>query len=212
MRYKNVIFDMDGVLIDNSEGIIGCAREAVKALGLRDLSDAEYRLFIGPALMYSLKTYAGATEEESERGFEIYRKAYFAHGIDEYRVYDGVEDALIELTQAGVKCTVASGKPIASVHRILETSGLGKYFVRAEGSVKPKKYSDKTPQTLAAIVCTPAVMVGDRIFDITAAKNAGIDSIYARYGFCVPGETDGENPTFEIDSPRDIPAIVLGKR
>ena len=74
MRYRNVIFDMDGVLIDNSEGIIDCARETVKTLGLKDLSDDEYRLFIGPALMYSLKTYAGASEEESERGYQIYRK------------------------------------------------------------------------------------------------------------------------------------------
>ena len=97
MRYRNVIFDMDGVLIDNSEGIIDCARETVKTLGLKDLSDDEYRLFIGPALMYSLKTYAGASDEESERGYRIYRKLYFVRGIDKYRIYDGVEGTQAEL-------------------------------------------------------------------------------------------------------------------
>ena len=211
MKYRNVIFDMDGVLIDNSEGIIGCARETVRRLGLPDLTDEQYRLFIGPALMYSLKTYAGATEEESERGYKIYRELYFARGIDEYRVYDGVEDTLAELTAAGVKCTVASGKPIESIRRILETSGLGKYFLRFEGTEKPKKYSDKTKQILAAIVDEPAVMVGDRVFDLAAAKNAGLDSIYALYGFCAPGDTDEIKPKYEISNPREIIDIALGR-
>lgn len=209
MRYRNVIFDMDGVLIDNSAGIISCARETVKALGLRDLSDDEYKLFIGPALMWSLKAYAGATEEESERGYEIYRKLYFGRGINEYVVYDGVEDALKELIAAGVKCSVASGKPAESVRRILATSGLGKYFVRAEGCEKPKKDSDKVRQLRLALADEPAVMVGDRIFDIEAAEAVGIDCIYAEYGFCVPGETDGRRPAFYAKTPRDIADIVL---
>lgn len=210
MRYRNVIFDMDGVLIDNSEGIIGCARETVSRLGLPELTEEKYRLFIGPALMYSLRTYAGATDEESERGYAIYRQLYFEKGIDQYRVYDGVEDALKALTAAGVKCTIASGKPIESIRRILDTSGLGKYFLKFEGTEKPKKYSDKTKQTVAAIVDTPAVLVGDRVYDLAAAKNAGIESIYALYGFCAPGDTDEIKPAFKITDPREIPDIVFG--
>ena len=209
MRYRNVIFDMDGVLIDNSEGIIDCARETVKTLGLKDLSDDEYRLFIGPALMYSLKTYAGASDEESERGYRIYRKLYFERGIDEYRIYDGVEETLAELNAAGVVCTIASGKPVESIKHILDRSGLMKYFARYEGTIKPKKYSDKTAQTIAAIADRPAVMVGDRVFDLRAAAGAGIDSIYALYGFCVSGDTDEIKPTFTVKDPRGIADIVL---
>ena len=209
MRYRNAIFDMDGVFIDNSEGIIGCARRTVLELGLPDLPDETYRLFIGPALMYSLKTYAGATEEQCEEGYKKYREYYFARGIDEYRVYDGVEEMLQTLTEAGVKCTVASGKPAESVRRILGTSGLGKYFLRAEGSDRPKKYSDKTKQILAAVVDEPAVMIGDRVFDLLAAKIAGVDSIYALYGFCAPGDTDEIKPTFEAADPHEITDIVL---
>ena len=61
MRYRNAIFDMDGVLIDNSEGIMYCARYAISRLGLDVPGDDVLRKFIGPALIYSLKTYAGAT-------------------------------------------------------------------------------------------------------------------------------------------------------
>lgn len=209
MRYRNAIFDMDGVLIDNSAGIIRCARETLKALGLRDLTDDEFRLFIGPSLMYSLKTYAGATDEQCARGYSIYRELYRSRGIDEYRVYDGVEDALADLASAGVACTVASGKPTESVARILETSGLAKYFVRYEGSPAPNRHSDKTAQILAARVCEPAVMIGDRVFDLEAARNAGTDSIYALYGFCAAGDTDEIKPTFTAATPREIADIIL---
>lgn len=178
-------------------------------LGLPDLPDETYRLFIGPALMYSLKTYAGATEEQCEEGYKKYREYYFARGIDEYRVYDGVEEMLQTLTEAGVKCTVASGKPAESVRQHTRNGRGWESISCARGRTRPKKYSDKTKQILAAVVDEPAVMIGDRVFDLLAAKIAGVDSIYALYGFCAPGDTDEIKPTFEAADPREITDIVL---
>ena len=209
MKYKNVIFDMDGVLIDNSEGIKYCVRKAISELGLKELSDGELTKFIGPALMYSLKEYAGATDEQSEQGYLIYRKYYLEKGIKMYRLYDGVRETLAELNAHGVRCSVSSGKPIECVNIILGDSDTAKYFEKAAGSVKAKKYSSKDAQMREAVLERPAVMVGDRVFDLEAAKNADVDCIYARYGFGDESDTAVYKPKFYIDSPREIIEIVL---
>lgn len=89
-----LIWDMDGTLIDSSEGILGSVRLTVQELGLPPVPETRIREFIGPPLQHSFHRLCGLPEAEAQRATEIYREHYAAQGIRQARVYDGLLDAL----------------------------------------------------------------------------------------------------------------------
>lgn len=200
---------MDGVLIDNSEGIMHCARYAIGELGLPVPGDDVLRKFIGPALIYSLKTYCGATDEQAERGLNLYRGKYLESGIGMFRLYDGIFDTVRALAAAGVRCSVCSGKPQECVDIILDTAGMTKFFEVTAGTVFPARVSNKDEQMKKALLDRPALMVGDRVFDLECAYNAKLDCVYATYGFGDADDLAVYKPTYFADKPQDIMEIVL---
>ena len=60
-----------------------------------------------------------------------------------------------------------------------------------------------------AVLARPALMVGDRVFDIECAANAGADCAFARYGFGDESDYAGMQPKYFIDRPTDIIPLVL---
>lgn len=64
MRYKNIIFDLDGTLLNTSEGIKDAVRFTIKKMGYRNLEDNEIDSFIGPPIQNSLINHFGCTTEE----------------------------------------------------------------------------------------------------------------------------------------------------
>lgn len=212
MRYRNAIFDMDGVLIDNSEGIMYCARYAISRLGLDVPGDDVLRKFIGPALIYSLKTYAGAADEQAERGLYLYREKYLTEGIKMYRLYDGIREAAERLHDSGVRLSVSSGKPQECVDEILRTSGMTELFELTAGTVFPARVSSKDEQMKRAVLERPAVMIGDRVFDLECAENARVDCIFAKYGFGDESDLRGHTPVFIAEKPADIADFILSDK
>ena len=209
MRYKNVIFDMDGVLIDNSEGITSTAKYAIEKLGLPVPEMSTLRKFIGPALVWSLQEYCGATEEQAMLGLKIYREKYLVTGIKQFVLYDGVYDTVKALFEAGVRLPVSSGKPIECVNNILVQSGMTKFFEVTAGTTFPAKVSHKDEQMKKAVLDRPALMVGDRVFDLECAKKANVDCAFARYGFGDASDYAEIKPKYFIDKATDLLAIVL---
>ncbi len=210
MRYSNVIFDMDGVLIDNSAGIMHSVRYALGVLGVPVPGESVLRKFIGPALVWSLRTYCGLSETDAERGLKIYREKYVAEGINMYRLYDGVYDTVKALADGGVKLSVASGKPQVFLDKILETSGMTRFFERTAGVDFTEKESSKAAQIRRALVSRPALMVGDRVFDIDCARGERVDCAFAKYGFGDESDYAEHKPEYFIDKPGDLLGIVFG--
>ena len=212
---KLVLFDFDGTVIDNSEGIFNCIRYSLDELGLPVPEEAVLRRFVGPSLFDSFRTYCEDDEEQAKLFVATYRERYAPVGFTECRLYDGMEKLLRRLKAEGYCVAVCSGKPYDFVVKISKMLGLydvfDGYFCPGFAPVD----SDKAGLILTAVehfgvTKEETLMVGDRRFDIEAAKKAGVASLGVRYGFAEPGELETAGADAIVASVDEIDKYLTG--
>lgn len=179
----NVLFDFDGTLFDTFQGISRCINEALVKTGRPPLPLEVLKHFLGPPIFASLKTYAGLDGEEAEETVRLFRQEYESAGVYESRPYDGIGQLLQQLYDRGVTLGVASSKPLGSIEALLNKHDLKKYFTRVCGADKAERSDDKRKLIMGAMIERDAVMVGDRKFDMAAAKALGLRAVGVTYGF-----------------------------
>jgi phosphoglycolate phosphatase len=79
---KSVIFDLDGTLLDTSEGIISSVEKMIDHFGYKKLTRAELETFIGPPISKSVIRIYGLSYEEALEAMKYYRVVYKAEPED----------------------------------------------------------------------------------------------------------------------------------
>ncbi|NLW21245.1 MAG: dTMP kinase [Clostridiales bacterium] len=184
MKYKAVIFDLDGTLTDSAPGILEGVVYALTQMG-RPLPDqSTMRRFLGPPLMVSFTSFLGMTEDEASQAQDIYRDFYLEQAALNNSVYPGVRALLQALKRQGAYLGVATHKPLKPSLHILEHFGLLPYFDEVAGPAHGEEVG-KGELIRRALrgQQMDAVMIGDRATDITGAQEAGVDGIAALYGY-----------------------------
>jgi len=215
-RYEIILFDLDGTLTDPGQGITNSVAYALSKYGIEVESKEELYKFIGPPLYVSFSTFYGFSEEKAHEAIKFYREYYTKHGINECKLYDGIEELLEVLKKAGKKIALASSKPELFAHRVLENYGILKYF----DFVGAASMDEKTRATKEAVLehtlkslnvtdRSKVIMIGDRHFDINGAKQFGIDSIGVLFGYGSEQELKEAGATFLAKDTNDIKKILL---
>ncbi|MDD4189299.1 MAG: HAD hydrolase-like protein [Eubacteriales bacterium] len=217
MKYKYILFDLDGTLTDSKDGIINSMKFALEALGYDQLSDDEYLRFVGPPFRTSIVEYFGIGENEAKKIVEKYRERFSTIGLFENRVYEGIADMLGQLSRQGRILAVATSKPKIFSDRILIKYDLKKYFKITAGSefdgTKDVK-AEIIEQVLDQLIPeekerTNVIMVGDRKYDIIGAINCGIDSIGVRYGYAEADELESAGATYIVNTVIELKEWLL---
>ena len=187
MKYNTILFDLDGTLTESGIGITRSVAYAFERMGLPVPDQAILDRFVGPPLVASFMEYAGVDEAEARRATELYRERYFDIGWKENRVYAGIAPLLRALKARGAYLGIASAKPELFVRRIAEYFGFDRYFDKIVGIRMEVTHPDKIDLLREALPehydPETAAMVGDRRFDMEAAKKLGVHAIGALYGY-----------------------------
>lgn len=212
---KLVLFDFDGTVADNSEGIYNCIKYALEKKGKESLPPEILRKFIGPSLFDSFMWHCTDSEAEANELVELYRERYAPVGSTEVIIFDGMRELLERLRREGIKTAVCSSKPYDFVRKIAKEQGLEELF---DGFFCPgfgSHVSDKSGLALEAVDFfkvkkEEAVLVGDTKFDLAAARDAGIECVGVLYGFSEKGELD----TADYIAPqvKDIYPALFGEK
>ena len=214
MPYDHCLFDLDGTLTDSKEGILNSLRYAAARFGVEIPPDGFDR-FIGPAIRDSFKQNFGFNNARAEEATAVYREYFSSKGIYENKLYPGVAEMLERLSERGVTISLATSKTAAYAERILKHFGVDRYFSFVAGSEFDGRRSDKKELILYAmknidgmkLKCRPAVMAGDREYDVTGAKQAGIKCVGVTYGYGAPEELTSAD--YIADDTEELTEIIL---
>lgn len=189
MRYKYILFDLDGTLTDSGMGITNSAMYALKKFGINVKNRSELYKFVGPPLHGSFENYYGFSKEEAYKAVEYYREYYRDKGIFENLLYDGIKSLLKGLYNSGRMLILATSKPTVFAKQILEHFDIAKYFTYIAGSnldgtmVKKDEIIKYAIEVCSITDLSKTIMAGDRKHDIIGAKKTGIKSIGVLYGY-----------------------------
>lgn len=215
MKYKYVLFDLDGTLTDPVEGITNSIIYALKKYNIEISDRGGLYKFIGPPLLESFEKYYGFSKEKAKKALEYYREYYKDKGIFENLVYDGCEDLLKELKDKGLLLIVATSKPEVFAKKILEYFDIAKYFTFIAGSnldgsrVKKGEVIEYALKCCNIVDLSKALMIGDREHDIIGAKSIGIASIGVLFGYGDRNELENAGADFIAETVADIKKFLL---
>lgn len=212
---KQVFFDFDGTIVDSQHGIIMAVKKMVDELQLPHLTDAEYRLFIGPTVTDSLKKFfPSLSEKQINAGVAKYRENYNSQGLFDLEIYPGVEAALTTLKSAGYQLNLASAKPEPVLRRIIDKFQLNNYFNGIYGATEDRKIRVQKADILAygleqsGASHDQSLMVGDRYTDMNGGAENHVKTLGVTYGFGDAAELRAANATALVTSPAELPAGV----
>ena len=201
---KLIIFDLDGTLLDTSDGILHCYHKTASMLNLRKNSVENDSIVIGDPLSDGFRTLYDIPDEETlAKAIDTYRKLYANEGITKFSAYNGIDTSLSELKSDGYQLGVATLKLEEYAKSMLKNAGLAKYFDIIHGWNGTEKCTKA--YTVAKVLfeqkclAKNAVLVGDSVYDKNGAEIAGVDFLGVIYGFGIKkgGKTNSRFDTVD---------------
>lgn len=185
-RYRLIVFDWDGTLMDSASGIVECIQEASREMGLPIPTLERARHVIGLGLHDSLRFAVPELAEAHYPAFaELYRKHFLARETS-MDLFPGAHDLLRDLHERGFALAVATGKSRRGLDRALAAAGVGSYFVasRCADETNPKPHPAMLNELMSELAHEPRhlVMIGDTSHDLDMAASAGVDAVAVTYG------------------------------
>ena len=215
MKYETILFDLDGTLTDPFKGITGGVAYALDYFGDKYESVESLKHFIGPPLREHFMEFCGVDKEKGEEYVAKYREYYAVTGIYENKVYDGIENLLISLKNAGKKIVLATSKPEKFALIVLEHFGLIKYFDFVAGALMSNTRTKKDEVIAYALEniddynLETTIMVGDRMHDTLGAAKFGINTIGVTFGYGSYEELENSGTKIIVNTVEELEQELL---
>ncbi len=203
-----VFWDLDGTLTDPKPGITGSVIKALLALDLPAPSPDELEWVIGPALLWSFER-LGVSDPAV--ALDHYRHFYTKQGgMYDCTVYDGIYDVLADLGNDHVM-HIATAKPHSYARKITAHFDLAPHMTHEFGPELDGTRNNKGELLAHALELTgndPArsVMIGDRHYDMDAARSVGMKFVSVAWGYGAQDDLSGADA--HAKTPADLAGVV----
>lgn len=215
--FSCVLWDVDGTLVDASEGILRRLTITLEHFGHRAPTRGELSHWIGPPMFESFQANVGMTPEQATEAVVFYRQLNKSEGYTvSAQLYPGVADLLHDVHAAGVPQSTASSKPEVQVVALMDHFGLAPDLEAIVGATLDERTlsskADIVREALRRLAATGVdvsrpVLIGDRHHDVEGGADAGVPVIFVRWGFSWPHEADGAQAV--VDDVAQLRALLL---
>jgi pyrophosphatase PpaX len=206
------VFDLDGTLIDTIPLIVASHRHAVQTVLGRDLPDEVLRSGIGRPLIDQMRVF---DEVHAQALFDTYRVWNHANTAALLGRFDGVDDVLRALADAGAAIGVATSKSRDAVDLAFAIQPPVVEFgaiVTVEDSALHKPHPEPIQTAIGRLEAqvADAVYVGDAPYDIEAARAAGCGAVGVTWGVASAEVLGAAGADAIAETPEELTAILLG--
>ena len=212
-----VLWDVDGTVVDASEGILRRLAIALEHFGKSAATRDELVHWIGPPMFESFQKNVGMRPEESSEAVSYYRAIGKADGYTTgARLYPGVGELIADLDAAGIAQATASSKPENQVVALMDHFDLAPHLQALVGATPDEKTlaskSDIVAEALRRLQAAGAdtsrpILVGDRHHDVEGGTAQNVPVIFVRWGFSWPHESEGAAAS--VDTIDELRALLL---
>ncbi len=186
---RTLLLDLDGTLVDTVPDLAAALNRLMRSRALPEFSHAEVAAMVGDGVaVLTARAFAARNRQPDDRAVADLTADYTAHVAVHSKLFPDVLPVLTGLTQDGWRLAVCTNKPERAARVLLQTLGLMPLLCAVGGgdsfpARKPDPAHLLATMTLAAGSVDQAVMVGDHRNDVLAAREAGIPSVFAGWGY-----------------------------
>lgn len=196
-----ILWDVDGTVVDASDGILRRLTIALEHFGLPAPKREELVHWIGPPLYDSFQANVGMTGERAAEAVAYYRQVGKAEGYASgAKLYPGIGELIGEIAAAGIGQGTASSKPENQVLTLMEHFDLAPHLQAIVGATADEKTlaskADILAESLrrlaaAGVDTSRPVLIGDRHHDVEGGAVHGVPVVFVTWGFSWPHESEG---------------------
>jgi phosphoglycolate phosphatase len=215
MNFSHIIFDLDGTLTDNTQGIKNSVKYALQKMHYDSIPKEIPDGFIGPPLQWGFKNLFEMNERNTELAVEYFREYYGENGWHENVPYPGISEMLEELNFTGKQMYIATSKLEKFAVKIIEHFEFDKYILQLKGADYGGAKATKTTiiselmQSRQLIPKKDIVMIGDTVFDIEGGKENGLSTIAVNYGFGIEEDLKAANPDYFVEDVEELYELLM---
>jgi len=214
-----ILIDVDGTLVDSVPDLAFCVDEMMRQLGMPERGEARVREWVGNgverlvrrALINQLD---GEPDDELfHKAYPLYLELYSVNTSKRSRLYPGVVEGLDYLESSGYKLGCVTNKAACFTEPLLQDLGVhDRFSIIISGDTLAKKKPDPEPLLHAArffgVMPEHAMMIGDSVSDVKAARAAGFQIVCMSYGYNHGVDIREAHPDAVIDSMAELRSLL----
>ncbi|MEA1050184.1 phosphoglycolate phosphatase [Lamprobacter modestohalophilus] len=218
-----VLIDLDGTLVDSVPDLTFCVDEMMARLGRPPRGEPAVRQWVGNGVeRLVVRALTGQLDGEPnaadfERALPIFLELYAENTATRSVLYPGVREGLDLLRARGYRLGCVTNKAGRFTEPLLKAVGIRDAFeLVVSGDALPEKKPSPLPLLHAAkhfgVEPTAALMLGDSVSDVRAARAAGFGIICVSYGYNHGDDIRTAEPDAVIDALTELDDLLADPR
>lgn len=215
---KLVIFDLDGTLLHTVPDIMDSLNYMLEKFGYKKVEYDDVCRFVGNGarnLVARSIAHGGVTisEEELDERLKVYNEFYTASNSPKTKLFDGINEVLIELKKRGYYIAILTNKPQVTTNNVYETYLKDYNFDKVIGStkefkIKPDKETTINLMKKLNVLPSNTYFVGDGETDVLTSLNAGTKGIAVLWGYRSKEVLENAGAKVFVNSPKDLLKLI----
>lgn|SRR5690606_6298601 len=213
MKYKTVLFDLDGTALDTLDDLTDSINYCLSKYNLPLRPKSDIRRFLGHGIKNLVTRSFEGSNVDIEEAFKMFAAYYKDHASIKTKPYEGIVELIKELKSKGIKVGLVSNKADIVVKELAKDyfENQFDYVLGQREDILKKPAPDMVYHAIKTLNgnLNDSIYIGDSEVDFETALNANMDCLLVSYGFRDREELEKLNSKYLVDSVLEIKEILL---